>query len=282
MRQIGDRLAISRSVLDSGAVHAAMVDGATIHWTSTGTGRETLIFVHGWTCDGSCWEHQVQEFANGYRVITLDLPGHGRSRTPAPLTISLFARAVDAVRLDAKVDRAVLIGHSMGTPVIRKYALTYPQRVSALVLVDGLIQNPHGAPSLQPTRNGVPPPRPETDAEELKARHAMIRGMFGPLTTPALQERIIKMMMGTPEATAAGAMTATQDRTQWSAAPVTLPVLAVYAGTRPLAHEAALKMLFPAAEYHTISQTAHFLMMERPDDFNRLLSAFLYRVSGRR
>jgi pimeloyl-ACP methyl ester carboxylesterase len=106
----------------------------------------------------------------------------------------------------------------------------------------------------------------------------MIRGMFSPLTTPALQQQILKMMMGAPEQTAAGAMQATWDRTQWSNDPVKAPTLAIYAGTRPLSNEDAIKRLYPAAEYHQIPQTGHFLMMERPDAFNTLLTRFLDRV----
>jgi pimeloyl-ACP methyl ester carboxylesterase len=247
---------------------AATVDGATIHWTSRGSGTQTVIFVHGWTCDDSSWQGQVGPISSNRRVITLDLPGHGRSGMPAKgFSMELFARAVEAVRAEAEVDKAVLVGHSMGTPVIRKYALLYPDRVAGLVLVDGLVQIADGGA-------GGPAPRSPTGA----ARENMIRGMFSPLTTPALQQQILKMMMGAPEQTAAGAMQATWDRTQWSNDPVKAPTLAIYAGTRPLSNEDAIKRLYPAAEYHQIPQTGHFLMMERPDAFNTLLTRFLDRV----
>ena len=59
----------------AGAAPAADVDGLDIHSTSRGSGP-TIIFVHGWTCDGSSWDAQVPEFAKDYRAITLDLPGH--------------------------------------------------------------------------------------------------------------------------------------------------------------------------------------------------------------
>jgi pimeloyl-ACP methyl ester carboxylesterase len=121
---------------------AATVDGIDIHWTSAGSGSQTVIFVHGWTCDETSWQGQVPVISQKYRVITLDLPGHGKSGSPkdGKFSMALFARAVEAVRNEAKIDRAVLVGHSMGTPVIRQYALMYPERVAALVLVDGLVQ----------------------------------------------------------------------------------------------------------------------------------------------
>ncbi len=189
---------------------AASVDGLAIHSSSTGTGSATVIFIHGWTCDSSSWSAQVPAFAKKYRVITLDLPGHGKSASPkdGKFSMDLFARAVEAVRQEAKADKVVLVGHSMGAPVIRQYARLYPQHVAALVAVDGPLDM-RAFPSPQA---GQGPP-PMTGPEGLKAREAMIRGMFTPQTPPALQQHILKMMLGTPEATAAGAMAAVFDPT---------------------------------------------------------------------
>ena len=254
-------------VFTAPAAGAATVDGANVHWTSQGSGRQTLILVHGWTCDDSSWQGQVPALSKTYRVITLDLPGHGRSGMPKAFTMELFARAIEAVRVEANVDKAVLVGHSMGTPVIRKYTLMYPDRVAALVLVDGLVQaaNPGGAAPAARTLSGP-------------AREGLIRSMFGPLTTPALQEHILKMMMAPSDAAAAGAYAATWDPSQWSAQKIEAPVLAVYAGTRAMATDQAVKGLYPNAEYHTIPETAHFLMMEKPAEFNRLLSTFVDKL----
>ena len=272
MRKLTATFIAALLLTTAAAARAATVDGATIHWTSTGTGRQTLILVHGWTCDETSWKEQVPTLAKAYRVITLDLPGHGKSGMPKTFSMEVFARAIEAVRAEAKVDKAVLAGHSMGTPVIRKYALMYPDRVSALVIVDGLIQLPaNGIQPGQPGRGPLP-------AVTVQAREAMVKGMFGPATTPALQDHILKMMMGAPEATAAGAMAATWDTSQLSDQKIAAPVLAVFAGTRALASEQAVKTLYPNAEYHTIPETAHFLMMEKPAEFNRLVSAFVERL----
>jgi pimeloyl-ACP methyl ester carboxylesterase len=103
----------------SSLAHAAAVDGANVHWTSNGTAKQAVILVHGWTCDESSWDAQVPVLSQKYRVITLDLPGHGKSDPPkdGKFSMTVFARAVEAVRAEAKVDKVVLVGHSMGTPV---------------------------------------------------------------------------------------------------------------------------------------------------------------------
>ena len=73
--------AAAQIVLSAQAASAATVDGMALHSSSAGAGP-TIVFVHGWTCDGSSWTGQVPAFAKDYRVITLDLPGHGRSESP--------------------------------------------------------------------------------------------------------------------------------------------------------------------------------------------------------
>ena len=265
-------LAFGLLLTTAAASPAATVDGATIHWSSQGSGRQTLILVHGWTCDESSWKEQVPALSKSYRVITLDLPGHGKSGMPKVFSMDGFARAIEAVRAEAKVESAVLVGHSMGTPVIRKYALMFPNRVTGLVIVDGLVQLP--ANGVQPGLPGRGPLPSVTVA----TREGMVKGMFGPATTSALQQHILKMMMGAPDATAQGAMNATWDQSQLSDQKIAIPVLAVFAGTRPLATEAAVKTLYPNAEYHTIAETAHFLMMEKPVEFNRMVGAFVDRL----
>src|SRR5262245_37180377 len=92
-------------------VTAASVNGLKIHSSTTGKGKATLVFVHGWTCDSSSWSGQVSALAPKYRVITLDLPGHGQSASPAhgKFSMDLFAQAVEAVREESKADRIVLV-----------------------------------------------------------------------------------------------------------------------------------------------------------------------------
>jgi pimeloyl-ACP methyl ester carboxylesterase len=265
--------AILAAVTLARAASAANVDGANVHWTSTGNGPQTVIFVHGWTCDESSWSAQVPALRSKYRVITLDLPGHGKSAAPAGGKFSMdnFARAIEAVRVEAGVDRVVLVGHSMGTPVIRTYERLFPQHVAGMVIVDGAVLLP-GAPS------GFTPPN-VAGPDGRAAREGMIRGMFSAATTPELQEHILKMMLGAPEGTAVGAMGAMFNDTSWqSAEPVKIPVLGVFAANSQLDNSPAMKTVFPTAENHEVAGTGHFLMLEKPAEFNALLEGFLAKL----
>lgn len=239
-----------------------------IHSSSTGSDPRTVILVHGWTCDETTWESQIPTLVKDYRVLTIDLPGHGKSGAPkdGKLSMDLFARAVESVRLDAKAERVVLAGHSMGTPVIVQYARLFPQHVSAMVFVDGLVT----IPAVWPFGRLLGP------ALTLPiVRKATIRSMFSGATTPEMQERIRSMMMGAPTATAVGAMKATLDRTDWKGDVFTQPVLGLYADKSGLANRDYMKTHFPNLEYVEIAGTGHFPMLEKPAEFNRLLLGFL-------
>ena len=253
---------------------AATVEGLKIQSSSVGSGP-TIVFVHGWTCDSSSWTGQVPAFAKDHRVITLDLPGHGRSDSPkdGKLSMDLFARAVEAVRAEAGAERIVLVGHSMGAPVIRQYAHLYPERVAGLVAVDGPLDVRVFPAEPAP---GFPPPL--TGPQGRAAREGMIRSMFIPETPPALQQQILTMMLAAPEATAVGAMNAMFDPViRWTDV-IRAPALSVYAGTANLSGIAATKELYPNHEATQLPGTGHFLMMEKPDEFNRVLAEFLDKI----
>jgi pimeloyl-ACP methyl ester carboxylesterase len=264
--------------LTASASAGATVDGLKLHWSSAGRGSKAIILVHGWTCDDTSWTEQVPALAKTFRVVTLDLPGHGRSDAPPDgrFSMDLFARAVEAVRRESKADKVVLVGHSMGTPVIRQYARLYPEHVAGLVLVDGLVFRPAA-----PARGAAPPLQPSQLAgpEGLKARENMIRGMFTPATPPALQQHVLKMMLAAPEATASGAMLATFDASNWNDDVITVPVLGIYAEKSQLGNAEYSRKIFPAFEYVEVPGTGHFVMMEKPREFNALLTAFVNKIN---
>ncbi len=252
------------------SMSAAMVDGAKINFVVTGKGDKTVVFVHGWTCDLTTWSKQVPALARKNQVVTLDLPGHGKSGMPrGEFSMDLFAKAIEGVRREVKVDKMILVGHSMGTPVIRQYARLFPQHVAALVLVDGTVIDPKAVAAFAALPDRFRGP----DAG--KTRLEFIRGMFTPATSPDLRARIEKMMLIPPDATAAGAMAAMADPAIWKDDTVSLPALGLYAEKSRAGSRELVTKVFPSIEYNEIPGTDHFLMLEKPEEFNRLLSAFV-------
>ncbi len=118
------------------------VDGVGLVYDDEGSGQGTpLVFIHGWTANRHRWDHQLEHFAKTRRVLRLDLRGHGDSDKPAG-RYSIGGLADDVLRLlDARgVDRFIPVGHSMGGMIAQQIALTRPERVERMVLVDSVSQ----------------------------------------------------------------------------------------------------------------------------------------------
>src|SRR5215831_10809903 len=111
-----------------------VVDGLRLHVAEAGDGP-ALLLVHGLTASHAVWEHTIEAFADRWRVIALDLPGHGASAKPdAPYTIDFFAGMVRSLARALEVEEAVVAGSSLGGRVALELAAWYPSFTRALVL----------------------------------------------------------------------------------------------------------------------------------------------------
>ena len=98
--------------------------------------QRTAVFIHGAANDHSVWALQSRYFAyHRFNVLAVDLPGHGRSDGPPLATIEELAAWTFEVLDNASLERAVLIGHSMGSLIALQAAAARPERVEKLVLV---------------------------------------------------------------------------------------------------------------------------------------------------
>ncbi len=99
-------------------------------------GQPTAVFIHGAQNDHSVWALQTRYFAHhGWNVLAVDLPGHGRSKGRAKTSVEEMATWLLAVMDAAEVDKAFLIGHSMGSLIALEASHMAPQRVSALAML---------------------------------------------------------------------------------------------------------------------------------------------------
>jgi pimeloyl-ACP methyl ester carboxylesterase len=256
----------------------AMFEGLRIHYESYGTGKQVVVFIHGWTCDLTFWRMQAPVYEK-HRSLLIDLPGHGESDKPEiAYTQDLFARSVEAVMRDAGVEKAVLVGHSMGTPVALTFLKRYPEKVSGLVIVDGFIPRP-------PKDDAEREKRAEQSAEMVKtyrtpdykaAMAGMFKFMFTDQTPAAMQDGIRTKMLAAPQYVVASAM---EGMLALEPGTTTFPVptMAIMV-KRPsqITYEEYLRSLFPNLRiYQAWEGAGHFLMMEQPKRFNTALVEFL-------
>lgn len=115
----------------------------SLYYEEAGEG-EPLVLLHGNGEDGTYFCRQVEFFRGKYRVIAVDTRGHGRSpRGDAPFTIAQFAKDLRGLMEALGIGKAVILGFSDGANIAMKFALTYPERVRALILNGGNL-NPGG------------------------------------------------------------------------------------------------------------------------------------------
>lgn len=128
--------------------------GLRVHYTDEGnrSGR-TLVLVHGLAASVHAWRPWVQRLSADYRLLAIDLPGHGLTEAPAGYLASLDGNAalVDALARAAGAERFVLVGNSMGGAVSLAYAMAHPDKLDGLVLIDAA-----GWPGADGDRGGPP------------------------------------------------------------------------------------------------------------------------------
>lgn len=255
-----------------GGAKLASLGNTKIYYMNYGEGSEALVLIHGWTQNIDAWADQIPEFAKRSRVIAIDLPGHGESDKPkTKYSMEYFARAVEAVMRDAKVNRAVLVGHSMGTPIARQFYRKYPNKTLAIVIVDGALKPFADAPTMNRLVEGLRSP----NYKDVMAQ--MFTGLMGPNMTPEIKERISAASSNTPQHVLVSAMEGMADPSIWGDDKINIPVLAIMAKNPfyPPNIEELTRPLVPNLEFHMWEGVGHFLMMEKPREFNAAVISFL-------
>lgn len=112
------------------------VAGGTLCYRRVGKGHPSVVLIHGFSDDGTCWPRLVADLAADYDLILPDMRGHGRSVRVAPDTAADLAGDVLTLIVALALERPVLLGHSMGASIAAEVAARSPQSVRALILED--------------------------------------------------------------------------------------------------------------------------------------------------
>jgi pimeloyl-ACP methyl ester carboxylesterase len=246
---------------------ARSIDGVRIAYSVQGQGETALVFIHGGFCNRSFWDPQVTAFASEYRVVTLDLAGHGDSGVRSGWTLRAFGEDVRAVVEGLDLKRIVLCGHSMGGPVALEAATLMPERVLGVVGVDSL----HDA--AQELAGPLWEERIEAYRKDFKGTcQRDVRRMFPKGADPKLIAEVSgKMCSGSGEVAVALLETFTGYDIGAAMQKVEAPIRSLNADLYPTQIEGN-RRYSPGYEAVIMEGVGHFLMLERPDEFNQLLA----------
>lgn len=253
-------------------------DGVPIAYDVRGAGDVALVFVHCWACNRAFWREQADAFAARYRVVTLDLAGHGMSGKDRPRwSILGLADDVIAVADALGLSRIVLVGHSMGGPVALEVARRLRGRVLGVVLVDTL----HDATARRTEAAA------RADADRLQADFAGyfadLSALFARGSDPAVRHWVERQAQA---ANHAAAIALKLDTPNVDGAALLrgagVPIRAINA-MPPLSDPTAAAANQRLADYQVtlVDGAGHFLPLEQPARFNAELQRWLSSLTER-
>lgn len=109
------------------------INDAVYAYTSQGSG-EPLVLLHGFTGSSETWQNFITKWQENYRVITIDLPGHGKTVNETEKTMAEFTSDLVQIFYTLKIEKAHLLGYSMGGRTALSFAMEYPKLVHSLIL----------------------------------------------------------------------------------------------------------------------------------------------------
>lgn len=232
------------------------------------SGGLPVVFVHSLAGNSSQWAAQLQHLRPNRRAIALDVRGHGRSEPPrdGDYTIAAMAGDIAAVVDTLKLDRFVLVGHSMGGGMALTYAGAHPERVAGLVLVD-------------PIGDGTQIPAAESQAflAGLEADYETgiqqyWTGIAGPDST--VRARLIVDLQAAPRDAVIEVLRSVMQFDPRSA-------LVRYSGpklsivTPHNDQPFSLHRLGKGFPHRVVQGTGHWMQLDKPHEVNRMLDEFL-------
>lgn len=230
--------------------------------------RPPLIFIHGAGGTHLHWPPQMRRLA-GQRIYALDLPGHGKSGGVGSQNIGDYARVVVDF-LDANhMNKAVFVGHSMGSAISLTLALDFPKRVLGLGLV-GSGARLRVAPQILENTN--------SDAMFPLAIKLINDAAFGPSASPRLKELAAQRMAEIrPSVIHGDFMACNEFDVMQRLGEISVPTL-ILCGTEdiltPMKYSEFLRDHIPAARLVTFPDAGHMVMLEQPEAVANALAEF--------
>lgn len=301
---------LSEEGLDIEHVEILSLDGTPLHMTVCGKGPKTLFFVHGWTCNETVYRFQQRHFKDRYRIYSVELRGHGSSSIPESLDYhpDRLAEDLEAAVRYAKPRTFAVCGHSMGGFTAFKwfelFGAKYKGRLKGLAIIDstgtdlaegvvfGSVMKrtypiPLGGLLKWVGHNNKVSDLIKGAVKETHLAYGIVRwAAFGKRPKGDHVEHMRKMILATPMTSLALAAKACMDyHVEYFLPQVDVPVILLLGDRDKLTNLEVNRRtadLLPDARMKVYVGAGHCSLLERRDEFNADLDAFLSEIWGPR
>ena len=264
----------------------ATLNGIQLAFEDQGKGLP-IVLVHGFPMNRTMWVPQVKELSTSFRVITLDLRGHGESDAPMwHYTMEMFCEDIIGLLDYLKIEQAILVGLSMGGYILFNLYRKYPERIKGLLFAD--------------TRASADTPEVRAGRFQLaqtayhkgiqSVAEAMIPKLLGVSTMKHrahVVEEVRNMITANSVAGIIGDLMAMSERSDATSLlpKIKCPTLVVVGDedmATPPEEVKRFSSSIPGARFETIPKAGHLSNLENPDAFNRICIRFLNSISSGR
>jgi len=250
-----------------------VINGVKINHTVEGEAPETIVFIHGLGENLESWKYQIKYFSKDFKVVALDLRGHGKSGVPEKkMEIDDFARDVIGLLDHLGIKKAHFCGLSMGALVVFEAYKKYPDYFLSMILVA--------------TRPKYPPA--QTAALEQMSMEIIAQEVanfaLAATASNSLREEVAKMIVGTEKDVYLQSAEATSSLNYTDLLPkITIPTLIIVGDldiVTPIDSAEFMNKNIPGSILHIMQGVGHLPNRENPEEFNNLVKDFLDKTEG--
>jgi pimeloyl-ACP methyl ester carboxylesterase len=263
---------LSGSPLEEKSVES--FDGTGISYIIEGDGEPVLLFIHGWSCEKTYWEYQIDEFSKDYTVVAVDLAGHGESEIKREnYTIPAYGKDVAAVAEENDLKNIILIGHSMGGAVAIEAARLLGDNVIGIVGADTF----HDLTAKYSEEDKAEYIKPFKDNFRGNCK-AFAESMFPENSNKKIVEAVVNDLVAAPENVAISSF---ENLLNYDPIPslnsISVPIIAINS-TFISTNTVGNRMVTDSFTVKIMKGVGHFVMLEDPETFNKYLKEAISEI----
>ncbi|MBK8244899.1 MAG: alpha/beta hydrolase [Saprospiraceae bacterium] len=254
-------------------------EGVKIAYQDLGDGDTCLLFIHGWAINKEYWQDQVEYFQKRCRVVTIDLPGFGKSgRNRTDWSVEKYGEDISKILTELKLKNVILIGHSMSGAIIVETALKNPDKIIGIVGVDnfkdfGVVHTEADKERFRETYKKL------RTNYTIFVRELAHKYLFSPSTDSTIKAKVINNFISADSAIAAETAERNDEYPlNEKLKAVSRSLFLINSSEYPTD---TIKFMESKISYklYLVGPTGHYPMIEAPDRFNKALDSIITRMN---